>query len=57
MPDPPPGAIPSNVAGPSRNFQVFAGPIPADFTLNRPTPSGMVPPHEKANSYSLSCGA
>jgi len=29
------------------------GPIPADFTLSRPTPSGMLPPHEKANSYSL----
>jgi hypothetical protein len=29
------------------------GPIPADFTLNRPTRSGRLPPHEKASSYSF----
>jgi len=32
--------------------QTSPGPIPADFTLNSPTPSGMPAPHEKANSYS-----
>ena len=38
-------------AGIRRRQQTFQDPIPADFTLNRPTRSGMLPPHEQANSY------